>query len=236
MTLMSEGGFADDSGRYADLMSRFIDLSHSIESGMTTYPGLPGPIIDDYLSREASRNHYEEGTEFHIGRIEMVANTGTYIDTPYHRFRDGYDLAKLDLDRVADRPGICLEVNRQEITAECLSGLEVSGKAVLFATGWDRHWGSDRYGEPDHPYLSSEAAELLAAADAALVGIDSVNIDTTTSKSRPAHTRLLQAGIPIVEHLTGLPDLLEVSFRFFAVPAPVRGLGTFPVRAFAVLS
>lgn len=203
---------------------------------MTTYPGLPGPVITDYLSREDSRSHYETGTEFHIGRIEMVANTGTYLDTPYHRFPNGCDLADLQLERVADLPGISIRIADQEITPEVLSGVEVRGKAVLFATGWDQHWGTNRYGDTDHPYLSGEAADLLVEGGASLVGVDSVNIDDTRSKTRPAHTKLLEAGITIIEHLTGLGELVDASFRFYAVPAPVRGLGTFPVRAFAIVS
>lgn len=202
---------------------------------MTTYPGLPGPEISEHLSRDDSRAHYETGTEFHIGRIDMVANTGTYLDTPYHRFPDGYDLADLPLERVASLPGVCLRVEGQEITPNVLSGVEVGGKALLFATGWDQHWRTDRYGDPDHPYLNREAADLLADGGVSLVGIDSVNIDDTRGRARPAHTRLLEAGIPIVEHLTRLEELVGASFRFYAVPAPARGLGTFPVRAFAVV-
>lgn len=203
---------------------------------MITYPGLPGPMITEHLSRKDSQAHYEAGTEFHIGRIEMVANTGTYLDTPYHRFPDGSDLADLGLERVADLPGVCLEAHGQEIKPEDLTGVDLGGKAVLFATGWDQHWRTERYGDPDHPYLSGKTAELLVEGGVSLVGIDSVNIDDTRGKTRPAHTRLLEASIPIVEHLTGLAELVGGSFRFYAVPAPVRGLGTFPVRALAVVS
>lgn len=202
---------------------------------MITYPGLPGPVITDYLSREASREHYAAGTEFHIGRIEMVANTGTYLDTPYHRFSDGYDLANLPLDLVANVPGMCIRVEDQEITHEAFSDVELAGKAVLFCTGWDQHWGTERYGDPEHPHLSRVAVDFLVAGGVSLVGIDSVNIDDTRSSTRPAHTRLLEAGIPILEHLTGLGDLVDRSFRLYAVPAPVRDLGTFPVRAFAAM-
>lgn len=202
---------------------------------MTTYPGLPGPVITDHLSREASRASYAPGTEFNIGRIDMVANTGTYLDTPFHRFADGFDLADLLLDTVAGVPGVCLQVVSQEIAPEHCSGVEVAGKAVLFHTGWDRHWGTDHYGEPDHPFVGEAAADWLVSAGVSLVGIDSVNIDDTRDNTRPVHSSLLDAGIPIVEHLTGLADLVGVPFRFFAVPAPVRGLGTFPVRAFAEL-
>lgn len=202
---------------------------------MTTYPGLPGPVISDYLTRDESRTRYAEGTEFQIGRIDMVGNTGTYLDTPFHRFADGFDLADLPLDRVAGVPGVCLPAAGERVTAAYISDGDVTGHAVLFSTGWDRHWGTDRYGAEDHPALTAEAAEALVQGGAALVGIDSVNIDDTRGGTRPVHTTLLQAGIPVVEHLTGLDALVGLSFRFYAVPAPVRGLGTFPVRAFAVL-
>lgn len=202
---------------------------------MTTYPGLPGPTITDHLSREGSRKNYETGTEFNIGRINMVANTGTYLDTPFHRYPDGYDLADLPLERVTDLTGLCIKAESQEIGPGSLTGFDLAGKAVLFATGWDRHWGTAAYGDPSHPYLSETTAELLVAAGAALVGIDSVNIDDTRGGSRPVHSRLLAAGIPIVEHLTGLQALLGTELHFTAVPAPVRGMGTFPVRAFAVI-
>lgn len=214
-------------------MSSFVDLSHPIEEGMVTYPGLPGPKVDAFLSREDSRSHYDEGTEFHIGRIEMVGNTGTYLDTPYHRFPDGFDLAALELDSVAGLPGICVEAGQQEITADVVADLDVAGKALLLATGWDRHWGTESYGDSTHPFLAGEAAERLVAGGVSLVGIDSVNIDDTRGGSRPAHTTLLAAGVPVVEHLRGLDRLVGTAFRFYAVPAPVRGLGTFPVRAFA---
>lgn len=217
-------------------MSRLVDLSHVIKDGMTTYPGLPGPVISEYLSREASRSLYETGTEFLIGRIDMVANTGTYLDAPYHRFHDGYDIAQLPLDQVADLPGVCLRSDETAITSELLSEVEVKGRAVLFSTGWDRFWGTDRYGDAAQPYLTGATADLLVEQAAALVGIDSVNIDDTRDRTRPVHTKLLAAGIPIVEHLTGLDQLVGRQFRFSAVPAKVSGLGTFPVRAFAVVS
>ncbi len=212
-----------------------VDLSHAIEHGMTTYPGLPGPEISDHLTREASRRVYAPGTEFHIGRITMIANTGTYLDTPAHRYPDGFDLAGLALDSVADLPGIAVTATDQAIGPEPLDGLDVAGKAVLFATGWDRHWRADEYGGPDHPYLTADAAAALVDAHPALVGIDSVNIDDTRGGERPAHSNLLAAGIPIVEHLTGLDRLPADRFRFFAVPVKVRGMGTFPVRAFAIV-
>lgn len=212
-----------------------IDLSHPIADGTITYPGLPGPVISDYLSRRDSRSHYADGTDFQIGRIEMVSNTGTYVDTPFHRYADGHDLAGLTLERIANLEGVCVHVTEPEITAQSLDGLEIAGKAVLFATGWDAHWETEQYGNHAHPHIIEDAAEALVARGAALVGIDSVNIDDTRTGSRPAHSLLLDAEIPIVEHLTGLHTLPDAGFRFFAVPPRVKGMGTFPVRAFALI-
>ncbi|HET6663373.1 MAG TPA: cyclase family protein [Acidimicrobiales bacterium] len=218
-------------------MPTVIDLSHVLEDGTITYPGLPGPVISDHLSREASRQRYAPGYEFHIGRIDMVANTGTYLDTPFHRYPDGHDLAGLDPARVAGVRGIVVEAGEdQEIPSARLDGLELAGHAVLFRTGWDRHWGTERYGHPDHPYLSVAATERLAEAGAAVVGIDAVNIDGTRTGERPVHSVLLGAGVPIVEHLTGLDHIGGRPFMFFAVPPAIRGMGTFPVRALAVLT
>jgi arylformamidase len=221
-------------------MAIIVDLSHAIEHGTITYPGLPGPVISDHLSREASRQRYASGYEFQIGRIDMVSNTGTYLDTPFHRFPDGHDLSGLDPARVAAVPGIVVDGGgAQEIGPDALAtveGLGVAGRAVLFRTGWDRHWGTDRYGEPDHPYLAAAAAERLAEAGAAVVGIDSVNIDGTRTGERPVHTALLAAGVPIVEHLTGLDRIAGRPFTFFAVPPAIRGMGSFPVRALAVIA
>ncbi len=216
-------------------MARTIDLSHTIEAGMTTYPGLPGPVISDHLSRADSKSHYEEGTEFLIGRIEMIANTGTYLDTPFHRYEDGFDLAGLPLDDVADVPGVCVQSPGPELGPEAIEGVEVRGRAVLFATGWDRRWRTDAYGDPNHPFVSAGLTQALIDGGAVVVGIDSVNIDDTRGQSRPAHTGLLAAGIPVVEHLTGLGELVGREFRLFAVPPKVEGFGTFPVRAFAIL-
>jgi len=214
-----------------------VELSHEIYDGMVTYPGLPGPEITDHLSRAASRATYAAGTEFHIGRISMVANTGTYLDAPSHRFEDGADLAALALARLADLPGLLVEVPEAvtAIGADRLEPYEVNGRAVLIRTGWSRHWGTPAYGGGGHPYLTRDAAALLAERGAALVGIDSLNIDDITDGARPAHTTLLRAGIPIVEHLTGLAQLPADGFRFHAVPPRVAGMGTFPVRAYAVL-
>jgi kynurenine formamidase len=212
-----------------------VDLSHPILDGQITYPGLPAPAIGDHLTREASRERYAAGTEFHIGCISMVGNTGTYLDTPFHRFADGWDLAALDLAAVAGVPGIVLEGSPEGPTgADALAGRDVAGRAVLVRTGWARHFGTTEYGDARHPYLSTELAAALVAGGASLVGIDSVNVDGTTTGERPVHTVVLRAGIPIVEHLRGLEALGTAPFRFSAVPAPVRGMGTFPVRAFAV--
>ena len=218
-------------------MPDVVDLSHVIAHGTVTYPGLPGPVIGDHLSREASRERYAPGYEFQIGRIDMVSNTGTYLDTPFHRFPDGHDLAGLDPARVAAVPGTLVDATGgpAEIGPEALDGVAVAGAAVLFRTGWDRHWGTDRYGRPDHPYLAVATAERLAAAGAAVVGIDSVNIDGTRTGERPVHTALLAAGVPIVEHLCNLGAIGDRPFSFFAVPPAVAGMGTFPVRALAVL-
>ncbi len=210
---------------------RFVDLSHTIESGMVTYPGLPEPQIRDWLTREASRERYDGRAEFQIGRIDMIANTGTYLDTPFHRFPDGGDLADLPLTSVANLPGVLIRV---PIGARNLDDLDVRGRAVLIHTGWSQHWRTETYGDDSHPFVSREAAELLARKGAALVGIDCVNIDAASDLSRPAHTTLLRAGIPIVEHLTNLDALAGTEFTFFAVPVKVRGMGTFPVRAFAM--
>lgn len=208
-----------------------IDVSHEIESGMVTYRGLPAPLVCDFLSREASRKLYAPGVEFHIGRIDMVANTGTYLDAPSHRYADGLDVAGLPLDRSADLPGLVVPVAGRAIAPAAFAGLDVRGKAVLVRTGWDAHWRTDRYFE-GHPFLTADAARFLVAAGAALVGIDSLNIDDTADLARPVHSTLLAAGIPIVEHLTALGRLPADGFRFFAAPVKVRGMGTFPVRAF----
>jgi kynurenine formamidase len=213
---------------------RLVDLSHVIDHQMVTYPGLPGPEISEYLSFEASHDLYAAGTEFAIGRISMVANTGTYLDTPGHRFRDGHDLSTLPLQRCADLPAVVID-GGGAIDADVLSDAAVTGAAVLLRTGWDRHWGTQRYGDPEHPHLTEAGARVLVERRAALVGIDSVNIDDTTTGQRPAHTLLLAAGIPVVEHLTDLADLPRTGARFTAVPPAIRGLATFPVRAFAAL-
>jgi kynurenine formamidase len=218
-------------------MRRLIDVSHMVEDGLVTYPGLPAPLVCDFLSREASRARYEEGTTFQIARIEMVANTGTYVDAPFHRFADGPDLAALDLARLADLDGLVVDATQsgRVIGGDLFDGLDLRGKAVLVRTGWDARWATPAYFE-GHPFLTRRAAELLRDAGAALVGIDSLNIDDTRDGSRPAHTLLLGAGIPIAEHLCGLSALPATGFRFHAVPVKFRGVGTFPVRAYGVVS
>ena len=215
---------------------RILDLSHPIEEGMTTYPGLPAPRLSDHLSRADSRARYAPGTEFQIGRIEMVANTGTYVDAPFHRYASREDIAALALERLAGVPGIVFEAGARgrAIGADLFEGADLEKRAVLVRTSWDRHWRTPAYGE-GNPYLTRAAAERLASSGAALVGIDSLNIDDPSDGTRPAHTLLLAAGIPIVEHLTNLAVLPRSRFRFHAVPAPVRGIGSFPVRAYAVL-
>jgi kynurenine formamidase len=213
---------------------KLVDLSHTVEHGMVTYKGLPAPLICDFLTREASRAFYAPGTEFHIGRIDMVANTGTYLDSPFHRFASGPDLAQLPLESLANLAGIVVRNPSRAIAATAFDGRDVRGKAVLVNTGWDRHWRTDAYFE-GHPFLTAGAAACLAERGAALVGIDSYNIDDTADGSRPAHTILLGAQIPICEHLCNLGALPGAGFRFFAVPAKVAGFGTFPVRALAVV-
>lgn len=201
-----------------------------------TYKGLPAPVICDFLSREESRSHYAEGTEFHIGKIEMVANTGTYIDSPFHRFADGADLSELALEQMAHLEGVLVRLSPNHgrmIDAGSFAGLDVRGKAVLVNCGWSRHWKSDQYFE-GHPFLTENAAHLLKEGGATLVGIDSYNIDDTADGRRPVHTTLLGANILIVEHMCNLEQIpADQPFRFYAVPVKVKAFGTFPVRAFA---
>lgn len=215
----------------------FIDVSHVVEAGMITYEGLPAPRISDHLSREDSRGHYAPGTEFHIGRIEMVANTGTYVDAPFHRFSGGKDLADLPLSSLANLQGVVVRTGGEPraIGSEPFQGRDLAGKAVLVHTGWSAHWRSEQYFS-GHPFLTARAVDFLVEAGVALVGIDSLNIDDTADGERPAHTTLLRNGIPVVEHLTNLAALPEQGFHFFAVPVKVRDFGSFPVRAFAIVA
>ncbi len=213
-----------------------IDLSHTVTHGLVTYKGLPAPIICDYLSREASRKFYAEGTEFHIGKIEMVANTGTYLDSPFHRYADGKDLSELDLQKLANLPAIKVPaLNKQAIDRWSFPrAADLAGKALLVETGWSRHWNTPQYFE-GHPFLTEDAARFLADSGAALVGIDSHNIDDVQDLRRPVHSIFLEQEIPIVEHMTNLAAIPNGDFRFFAVPVKVKGFGTFPVRAFAII-
>jgi kynurenine formamidase len=214
-----------------------IDVSHTVEHGMVTYPGLPAPSICDWLSREASRTKYAHGTEFQIGKIELVANTGTYVDSPFHRYEDGKDLSELPLESLADLECLVVRIDPagpSAIDEVPLAASEVGGRAVLFHTGWDRHWRTEAYFD-GHPYLTERAAEWLARAGAAIVGIDSLNIDSIATGERPVHSVLLGRDIPIVEHMRGLGDVPERGGRFSAVPVKVKGFGTFPVRAFVAV-
>lgn len=224
---------------------RVVDLAHVITDGMVTYPGIPAPAVGAHLTFEQSADHYAPGTEFTIGTITMATNTGTYLDTPAHRYRGGDDLASLPLERMADLDGVVVRMSdavasllaggrAPALDAPAFAGLDVAGRAVLVETGHARHWGTDAYFR-DHPHLTAAAADWLVDHGAALVGIDSLNIDGTATGERPVHSRLLASGIPVVEHLAGLDRLPPSGFRFSAVPPKVAGLGTFTVRAFAVV-
>jgi len=217
-------------------MARFIDLSHEIHDGLVTYPGLAAPTIRPEMTFDASRGHYAAGYEFQIDHIDMIANTGTYLDTPAHRIRNGPDLADLELAAVAGLEALVVRVPEGSTTIgpESLAGLDVAGRAVLFATGWDRHWATPAYGV-NHPHLSVESANLLVANNVALIGIDSLNVDATADGTRPIHTAFLEAGIPILEHLTNLAAVPDTGAVLYAVPPKVRGMGSFPVRAFCVV-
>jgi arylformamidase len=218
-------------------VKRLIDLSHVIEDGMITYPGIAAPRICDFMSREASRTHYAEGTSFQIGKIEMAANTGTYLDSPFHRFAEATDIAELDLSALAEIEAVVVHITgapSRAIDRNLFVAADVPGKAVLVHSGWAIHWGTDQYFK-NHPYLTESAAIYLRDQGAVLVGIDSLNIDDTDDGTRPVHTTLLGAGIPIVEHLCHLEKPPISGFTFTAVPAPVKGMGSFPIRAFASL-
>ncbi|MGB1249224.1 MAG: cyclase family protein [Candidatus Promineifilaceae bacterium] len=216
---------------------QLIDLSHTLFDGLITYKGLPAPLVCDFLSREASAEHYSDNTTFHIGKIEMVANSGTYIDAPFHRFADGMDVSELALESVAGLDGVVFrpKSHTRAIGRDLFGDIPIAGKAVLVETGWSQHWNTDRYFE-NHPYLTRDAALYLRDAGAALVGIDSLNIDDTSDGDRPVHTILLGANVLIVEHMTGLAQLPNSGFQFYAVPVKVKGMGTFPVRAFAAIA
>ncbi len=217
--------------------SRLIDLSHSIENGLITYKGLPAPIICDYLSREDSKKIYAEGTSFQIGKIEMVSNTGTYVDCPFHRFENGTDLNDTPIEYFAELKGLVLHAPftiQRAIDADFFIPHEVEGRAVLIHTGWDQYWNTENY-FTSHPYLTENAARYLKEKRARLVGIDSHNIDDTSGNSRPVHSILLGSSILIVEHLCNLAAIPDEDFIFSAIPPKFKGVGTFPVRAIARL-
>jgi kynurenine formamidase len=223
---------------------RIVDLSHPIHDGMVTYPGIPAPVIGAHLTFDESAAHYAAGTEFSIGTISMAANTGTYLDTPAHRYRDGEDLAGLSLERMVDLDGVVVRARQRPSAggraieasdlSSALDGVQLAGRAILIETGHSDHWGTPGY-FVDHPYLTDDAVEFLVSAKPSLVGIDSLNIDSTHTGRRPAHSWLLAARIPVVEHMTSLDQLPDSGFRFTAAPPAVQGMGTFPVRAFAVV-
>lgn len=216
--------------------SRIVELSHEIRDRMVTYPGLPAVRIEAHMSHEASKVQYAPGTTFHIARVDMVANTGTYVDVPFHRDEDGEDLAEIGLESLVDLPGLVVHAPEgvRELGPELFEGHELEGRAVLVHTNWSQRWGRNQY-FVGHPYLTAEAAALLVESKPALVGIDSLNIDSTKDPARPVHTALLRAAIPIVEHLCYLDRLPDTNFRFFAAPPRFKDMGSFPVRAFALV-
>ena len=218
-------------------MTKLIDLSHTITNGLVTYKGLPAPIICDYLSREASKKHYAEGTSFQIGMIELCSNTGTYLDAPFHRFEDGDDIAALSLTALANLEAVKITVdeNLRAIGPDVFAGQNLKNKAVLIQTNWSRHWNTEAYYE-GNPFLTEAAAVYLRDAGVKLVGIDSYNIDDTRGNNRPVHATLLGADILIVEHLCNLDKIPPAEFKFYAVPVKIEGMGTFPVRAFAQIN
>ncbi len=213
-----------------------IDVSHSVEHGMITYKGLPAPIICDYLSREASQTHYQDGTSFQIGTVTMPSNTGTYVDVPFHRYEDGKDLSEFQLNRLANLDAVKIDIAEsvKSIEIEHLENFDLKNKAVLLNTGWSKHWRTDGYFE-NHPFVSEAAANYLKKQAVIFVGIDSHNIDDTSANNRPCHSILLAEDIPICEHMTNLSELPESGFKFFAVPVKMKGMGTFPVRAFGLV-
>lgn len=212
-----------------------IDLSHTVRDGLVTYKGLPAPVICDFWNRDESAANYDDGSSFQIGRIDMVANTGTYIDAPFHRYATGRDIAGLPMNSIANLPGSVVHIRTgvQAIGPEYFADIDIAGRAVLVHTGWDQYWGKEQYFE-EHPFLTEQAALLLRERKATLVGIDSYNIDNSATRKRPVHSVLLGADIPIVEHMTNLQALPDTGFLFTAAPVKIEGMGSFPVRAFAV--
>ena len=217
-------------------MPRFVELSHQIVPGMKTYPGLPEPTVDVVVDYEASRQRYNNQAEFYIANLHLCGNTGTYVDSPRHRYRAGVDLAGLSLERLANLPTVIVDATQagRAIGSDSFRELDLAGSAILFRTNFSQRWGTDSY-FTDNPFLTAAASELLVSKRAAFVGIDSLNIDDVGDPSRPAHTRLLAAGIPICEHMTNLQALPASGARLHAVPIAWVGGGTFPVRAYAVV-
>lgn len=211
-----------------------VDLTHPVEDGMETYPGLPGPTVETWQSHEDTAPRYAPGTSFHFGRVTMIANTGTYLDAPAHRFDGGADVSAVPLDAVADVDGVVVDCAGAGRALAVPDAIDVRGRAVLLRTGMDRHWRTPAYAV-DSPFLTRDGALDLVARGAVLVGIDAVNIDSTDDPARPAHTELLRAGVLVLEHLRNLESLPPTGFRLHAAPVPVRGMGTFPVRAYAVV-
>ena len=218
-------------------MATFIELSHQIVPGMKTYPGLPEPQVDVVVDYQDSRQRYEDKAEFYIANLHLCGNTGTYVDSPRHRYRDGMDIASLPLDRLADLPTTTIDATAagRAIGADFVRSLDLAGRAVLFRTDFSNHWGTDAYFS-NNPFLTAEACDMLVARRPAFVGIDSLNIDDTGDPSRPAHTKLLGAGIPICEHMTNLKAVPQVGARLHAVPIAWVGGVTFPVRAYVIVN
>jgi len=218
-------------------MPLFVELSHQIVPGMKTYPGLPEPKVEILLDYDASRERYQNKAEFYIASLHLCGNTGTYVDSPRHRYRDGIDLAGLSLERLANLPTLVIDATKagRAIGGDAFRTLDLTGTAVLFRTDFSKHWGTPAY-FADNPYLTADAAELLVSKQPAFVGVDSLNIDDTGDPSRPVHTKLLGAGIPICEHMTNLASLPASGARLHAVPIAWVGGGTFPVRAYAVVN
>lgn len=218
-------------------MSRFIEVSHQVVAGMKTYPGLPEPVANVNLSYDASHERYQGKAEFFIASLHLCGNTGTYVDSPVHRFRGGVDIAGLPLERLADLDTVVFDCSEGEraIGPEALTGAELRYRAVLIRTDFSRFWGTPEYFGPN-PYLTGDACEMLVRSGALFVGIDSLNIDDTSDPSRPAHTALLDAGIPICEHMTNLGVVPESGGRLHAVPIAWVGGASFPVRAYVVTS
>jgi arylformamidase len=233
----TRGGPSDHRATPATTTGRLVELNHVIRAGLTTYPGLPGPVITPYQTRRASRQHYALGTEFAIDKLTLVGNTGTYLDAPYHRYPDGADLSAISLEQTVDLPAVVVRVAgapQQGIDVGALAALDVHAAAVLLHTGDDARFGTPAYSQNRH-FLTRAGASWLVAHGAALVGIDALNIDDTADAERPAHSLLLAAGIPLVEHLTGLGQLPPTGARFTALPLRIEATGTIPVRAFARL-